>query len=118
MHGGVTELHVVESMHERKMMMAERADAFIIIPGGFGTLEEFFEIVSWRQLGLHDKPVIILNAHGYWDRLIGLMDGMIDAGFATPRHREAYTVVNTAEEVAVLLKNIKETENTLQLERI
>src|SRR6202023_1298832 len=68
-HGGRSELLVVDSMHERKQRMAERADAFVILPGGFGTLDEMFEIVTWRQLGLHDKPILLVDLDGFWQPL-------------------------------------------------
>lgn len=69
-HAGLTELHVVQTMHERKRLMAERADAFISLPGGIGTLEELYEVWSWQQLGYHDKPVALLNVDGYYDALL------------------------------------------------
>jgi len=72
-HGGLHELHVVETMHERKHMMAERSDAFIALPGGIGTMEEFFEVWTWRQLGYHDKPVGLLNSGGYYDALLAFL---------------------------------------------
>jgi uncharacterized protein (TIGR00730 family) len=75
------EVHIVKTMHERKRMMAERADAFIALPGGIGTFEEFFEIWTWRQLGYHDKPVGLLNTHGYYDRLIDFAQHSVQQGF-------------------------------------
>ncbi len=78
-----TELHVVETMHERKRMMAERADAFIALPGGIGTFEELFEVWTWRQLGYHDKPVGLLNAQGYYDGLLSFMDATVKSEFLT-----------------------------------
>ena len=86
-HAGLTELHVVETMHERKLMMAERADAFIALPGGIGTFEEIFEVWSWRQLGYHDKPLGLLNTAGYYDALIAFMGQTVAQGFvAAPQH--------------------------------
>ncbi|HVZ44657.1 MAG TPA: TIGR00730 family Rossman fold protein [Ramlibacter sp.] len=76
-----TELHVVANMHERKRMMAERADAFVALPGGIGTLEEFFEAWTWRQLGYHDKPVGLLNSGGYFDSLLQFLRGSVAHGF-------------------------------------
>lgn len=102
-HHGLTELHVVESMHIRKAMMAERSDAFIVLPGGFGTLDEAFEIITWKQLQLHEKPVIIFDDNGFWDPLVKLMDNLIKEGFATERHRSMYQVAHSLEEVFVLL---------------
>ena len=78
-----TELHIVETMHDRKRMMAERADAFVALPGGIGTLEELFEVWTWRQLGYHDKPVGILNTDGYFDGLLGFLAMAVDQDFLT-----------------------------------
>lgn len=80
-HTGCTELHIVENMHERKRIMAEQADAFLALPGGIGTLEEFFEVWTWRQLGYHDKPVGLLNMGGYYDSLLTFLDASVKAGF-------------------------------------
>ena len=80
-HHGCTELHIVETMHERKRMMAERADAFIALPGGIGTFEEFFEVWTWRQLGYHDKPIGLLNMNGYYDSLLAFLQSSVAAGF-------------------------------------
>jgi uncharacterized protein (TIGR00730 family) len=92
-HTGLTELHVVDDMHTRKRMMVERSDAFVILPGGFGTLDETFEILTWKQLQLHSKPIVIFNAYGYWDKLISLVEGMVGCGFAQPSNLELFTVV-------------------------
>lgn len=80
-HTGCTELHIVENMHERKRIMAEHADAFVALPGGIGTLEEFFEVWTWRQLGYHDKPVGLLNMGGYYDSLLAFLDSSVKSGF-------------------------------------
>ena len=82
-HKGCTELHVVETMHDRKRIMAERADAFLALPGGIGTLEEFFEVWTWRQLGYHNKPVGLLNTSGYYDSLLTFLNASVNAGFMT-----------------------------------
>ena len=87
-HAGVTEMHIVGSMHERKALMARRADAFIALPGGLGTLEELFEVLTWSQLGLHSKPCALLNVDDYYDPLIAFLDGAVARGFVQPRHRE------------------------------
>ena len=84
-HRGCTELLVVETMHERKRLMAERADAFVALPGGIGTFEEFFEVWTWRQLGYHDKPVGLLNLNGYYDLLLRFLAGGVESGFMDPR---------------------------------
>ena len=80
-HHGCTELHVVENMHERKRMMAERADAFLALPGGIGTLEELFEVWTWRQLGYHDKPIGLLNTAGYYDGLLAFLQHAVASQF-------------------------------------
>jgi uncharacterized protein (TIGR00730 family) len=83
----LSELHVVDSMHERKALMAERSDGFIAMPGGFGTFEEFCEVLTWSQLGFHHKPVALLNANGYFDGLLALFDHAVAEGFVRPVHR-------------------------------
>jgi hypothetical protein len=80
-HTGCSELHVVENMHERKRLMAEHADAFLAMPGGIGTFEEFFEVWTWRQLGYHDKPVGLLNIKGYYDNLLAFLSTAVQQGF-------------------------------------
>ncbi len=85
-HAGLTELFVVEDMHERKAMMARLADAFIAMPGGMGTLEELFEMLTWSQLGIHDKPVGVLNVDGYYDALVGFIGHARGEGFIAERH--------------------------------
>jgi uncharacterized protein (TIGR00730 family) len=94
-HQGVTELVIVEGMHERKRLMAERADAFAILPGGIGTLDETFEILSWKQLGLHDKPVFLVDIDGYWASLRALLEAIVEGGFAAPKTRDLLQVVPT-----------------------
>jgi uncharacterized protein (TIGR00730 family) len=86
-HRGVTELRVVETMHERKMLMADLSDAFITLPGGIGTLEELIEILSWSQLGLHRKPIGLLDTLGYWDPLVRLLDHATQQRFIRDDHR-------------------------------
>lgn len=83
-HTGCTELHIVETMHERKQMMAERADAFLAIPGGIGTLEEFFEAWTWRQLGYHNKPIGLLNLNGYYSPMLEFLNGVVAQQFMGP----------------------------------
>jgi uncharacterized protein (TIGR00730 family) len=85
-HPDLTETVVVETMHERKLEMFERSDAFIILPGGIGTLEEFFEVLSWRTLGLHTKPIVIIDQGGYWQPLEALLKSIVDGGFADRGH--------------------------------
>ncbi len=86
-HGGLTELRIVSSMHERKAQMADLSDAFIALPGGIGTLEETFEVWTWSQLGLHSKPVGLLNVAGFYDGLEGFLDRLVDERFVKPQHR-------------------------------
>ncbi len=87
-HRGLTGLRVVATMHERKAVMADAADAFVMLPGGFGTLDEFFEVVTWTQLGIHAKPCGILDAAGFFSPLRALVDGAVTAGFVRPAHRD------------------------------
>lgn len=86
-HGGLTELRVVDTMHERKAAMADLADAFVAMPGGYGTFDEFCEVLTWTQLGLHRKPSGILNVDGYYDFLLSLFDHAVAEGFIKPAHR-------------------------------
>ena len=85
-HKGVTDLHIIDSMHERKAMMYDISDAFVIFPGGLGTLDETMEIITWRQLGLHNKPIIIVNLNGYWDTMLTMFQNIIDQGFMHHGH--------------------------------
>src|SRR5208283_657886 len=87
-HRGLTKLHIVKSMHERKALMADLSDAFIAMPGGFGTLEEFCEIVTWSQLGLHEKPCGLFNVEGYYDPLLALFDHAVSEGFLREENRQ------------------------------
>ena len=92
-HTGVSELIVADSMHDRKRLMAEKADAFAVLPGGIGTLDEFFEIVSWKQLSLHDKPILLVDIGDYWAPLRALLDHIVVNGFARPQTRGFVQVV-------------------------
>jgi uncharacterized protein (TIGR00730 family) len=98
-HGGLTELHVVGTMHERKRLMAEHSDAFIALPGGIGTFEELFEVWTWLQLGYHDKPVGLLNAAGYYDPLLDFLDRSVALGFVPPAQRALLQVATEADEL-------------------
>lgn len=102
-HTGLTELQVVDSMHTRKRMMVDRSDAFVVLPGGLGTLDEAFETLTWKQLGLHDKPVVIVDVDGYWRPLLGLVDHMVAQGFTQPAHRALFTVVDDVDGVFAAL---------------
>src|SRR5690348_14889609 len=107
-HKSLSELIVVGSMHERKQRMFERSDAFAILPGGLGTLDETFECMTWKQLGLHDKPIVIVDVGGYWQPLLTLLDHAIAAGFAPVRMRDTVQVVRTPEELLSQLKSAAE----------
>ena len=104
-HPGLSELHVVDTMHQRKQMMAERADAFVALPGGIGTFEELFEVWTWRQLGYHDKPVGLLNVGGYYDRLLSFMGQAVEEGFVPPAQHQ---LLQVADDPAVLLDRMAE----------
>jgi uncharacterized protein (TIGR00730 family) len=102
-HEDLTQLHVVDTMHERKARMAELADAFVALPGGFGTFEEFCEVVTWVQLGIIDKPTILLNAFGFYDPLIAMFDRAHTEGFINARNR---TIVTLVESIDVLVPRL------------
>lgn len=97
LHPGVADMRVVGSMHERKALMAELADGFVAMPGGYGTFEELFEVITWAQLGLHGKSIGLLNVAGYFDPLVRLIDHAIQEGFIAPQHRELVVVEERAE---------------------
>lgn len=107
-HSGVTELLLVDSMHERKNLMFERADGFVVLPGGLGTLDETIEVVTWRQLGLHDKPIVVVDIDGYWAPLRALVDAVIVGGYATPASRQLFTMVAAVEQVFTTLAEMPE----------
>ena len=99
-HSGLTELHVVPGMHERKALMAARSAAFLTLPGGAGTYEEFFEVLTWAMLGLHAKPIGVLNVGGYFDPLLALLDRAVSDGFMRPAHRDLIAVFDRPESAA------------------
>ncbi|QDT47544.1 LOG family protein YvdD [Symmachiella dynata] len=107
LHTGVTVMHRVDSMHARKAKMEQLSDAFVALPGGYGTLEELLEIITWAQLGIHRKNIGILNTAGYFDGLLGLVDHAIGESFIRPGHRELLVVANTPAE---LLERLQEHE--------
>jgi len=96
-HTGLTRLHVVKSMHERKALMAEMADAFLALPGGFGTLDELFEAITWGQLGIHRKPIGLLDVEGYFAPLLAFVDRAVGDGFIRPPYRELFVVSATVD---------------------
>lgn len=101
----LTELHMVDTMHTRKRLMFEHSDAFLILPGGFGTLDETFELITWRQLRLHEKPIIFVNINGYWNPLKELAANIFNQHFAYAEHKDCFKFVNTvAESFQALLK--------------
>jgi uncharacterized protein (TIGR00730 family) len=95
-------------MHERKQLMFERSDAFAVLPGGIGTIEETFEIITWKQLLLHDKPIVIVDVAGYWQKLVALVDHVIESGFASPRSRGLFQVVDTVDGLMEALATARE----------
>jgi hypothetical protein len=101
-HGGLTELHVVGSMHARKALMAELAEGFIALPGGFGTLDELAEALTWTQLGLQAKPVVLLDVAGFWEPLVRFVDAAVDHGFVRPAHRMLLQRTVTVDEAIAL----------------
>jgi len=104
-HAGLTELHVVENMHQRKQLMNDLCDAIIMLPGGFGTLEEFFEVLTWLQLGLHNHPVGILNVNGFYDLLLQQMDLMVEQRFLKPANRKLVLSSVDPIELIALMEN-------------
>jgi uncharacterized protein (TIGR00730 family) len=101
----ITELHMVDTMHTRKRLMFEHADAFLVLPGGFGTLDETFELITWEQLKLHDKPIIFVNINNYWKPLQELTKNIFEQGFAKAEHKKFFKFVDTiAEAFEALLK--------------
>ncbi len=111
-HGGLTKLHVVDTMHQRKALMADLADGFVALPGGFGTADELFEILTWAQLGLHAKPIGLLNVAGFFDPLLAWVDHCVSEGFLRPEHREMLLVSADSEGLLEMLLRRKPTIQT------
>ena len=105
-HQGLTRLEMAGTMHERKARMAELCDAFLILPGGYGTLDEMLEAVTWAQLGLHAKPVILINTAGYWDGLLKFLDTAVTAGFLRPENRDLLRLAQTAAESLAMVGTV------------
>lgn len=105
-HNQLTELHVVTSMHQRKAMMAERACAFVALPGGLGTFEEILEIATWGQLNQHQKPMMLYNVNGFYDALIAQLDRAVEDGFLPPQHRAKLIICEHEEEIYTTLTNL------------
>src|ERR1700743_1664946 len=104
-HTGLTELHIVDNMHQRKQLMSDLCDGIIMLPGGFGTLEEFFEVLTWLQLGLHNKPIGVLNVNGFYDYLLKQMDVMVEQKFLKPANRKLVLTSADAIELVNLMEN-------------
>ncbi len=103
----ISESRIVETMHLRKQMMFENSDVFLILPGGYGTLDEFFEIITWKQLQIHSNPILMYNFKGYWTPLKVLLDSMKKEGFLKQHHLDMVTFINNSNELAALLKKYK-----------
>jgi hypothetical protein len=103
-HHGLTELHITETMHTRKALIGERADAFIALPGGFGTFEELFEVLAWQTLKLHAKPIVLLNTNGFYDKLLEFLDHCVEEGMLKPKNRAIVLVAETVEQAMHLLR--------------
>ena len=97
-HHGITELHVTSTMHTRKALIGEKADAFVALPGGFGTFEELFEVLAWHTLKLHSKPILLLNIHGFYDKLVVFLDHCVSEGMLKPKSRELLLVADTVDD--------------------
>ena len=111
-HRGVTELRIVDTMHQRKAVMHDLADAFLTLPGGFGTLDEFFEMLTWSQLGIHAKPCGLLNVAGYYDNLLAMLDHAVGEGFLWPTHRRMLIAENNAD---VLLQHLAQAASSVSI---
>jgi uncharacterized protein (TIGR00730 family) len=116
-HAGLADLRIVASMHERKALMADLADAFVALPGGYGTLEELVEVLTWTQLGLHDKPVALLNVDGYYDRLLGFLDHAVGEGFVAQRDRNLLVVGERPSQLIARLRRFEAPAATRWLDR-
>jgi len=113
-HRGVTKLHVVETMHERKALMADLSDAFIALPGGYGTLEELLEAVTWSQLGIQQKPCGLLNVENYWDGLLRVLDHAVDEGFVREENAQLFLVAKNPES---MMERLTEWEPPAHIEK-
>lgn len=105
-HRRLDKLYVVETMHERKQKMADHADAFVALPGGYGTLDEFFEVLTWLQLGIHDKPCLLINLKNYFGHLLAFLDTAVEHGFLRPENRALIHVIGAPQEVVPLLQRL------------
>ncbi|OTG67268.1 TIGR00730 family Rossman fold protein [Acinetobacter silvestris] len=110
-HHHLTELHIVQTMHERKAMMADRAAAFVALPGGLGTFEEILEVATWSQLNQHQKPMMLYNVNGFYDHLIAQLDHAVEEGFLPPQHRAKLIVCNHADQIFNAIKSLDSPEH-------
>lgn len=116
-HDGLSELVVTQTMHDRKRVMAERAEAFCVLPGGLGTLDETFEMLTWAQLGLHAKPIVLLNHQGYWDPLLELLDRLVANRYVRPEHRALLRVAPDLDALLPLLRQLPHDQGVEDLGR-
>lgn len=117
-HQKLTRLEVVSSMHERKRRMFDLADGIVVLPGGVGTLEEALEVITWKQLGMHNKPIVILNVQKYWQKLNELIAATIEEGFAAPPTRDLYELVDIPSHVIPTLERIQQNPINTDLARL
>jgi hypothetical protein len=116
-HRGLTELHVVDTMHERKARFTELADGFINLPGGTGTMDELWEALSWAQLGYHADPIGLLNVAGYYDKLVAFWEHMGDVGFVRPQHQDLLIVSNTVDDLLAKMADFEPTVPIIRMKR-
>ncbi|MCX6312673.1 MAG: TIGR00730 family Rossman fold protein [Bacteroidetes bacterium] len=115
-HKSLTKLHLVKSMHERKAVMEKLCDAAIALPGGFGTMDEIFEMLTWKQLGLHKKPIGILNQHGYYNHFVLQMNRMVEEGFLTVANRDLLFVAETIPELLAMMMTTEQTAQEMWIQ--
>jgi uncharacterized protein (TIGR00730 family) len=115
-HRGVSELHITSTMHTRKALIGERADAFIALPGGFGTLEELFEVLAWHTLKIHAKPILLLNTNGFYDKLLSFLDHCVGEGMLKPKNRELLLIADTVDDALAKLGVDGSTTNSQEIE--
>jgi hypothetical protein len=105
-HHGITELHITSTMHTRKALIGEKADAFIALPGGFGTFEELFEVLAWHTLNIHGKPILLLNVNGFYDKLVSFLDHCVVEGMLKPKSRELLRITDSVEDALAQLTGV------------
>src|ERR1700733_13219010 len=106
-HHGITELHITDTMHTRKALMGQKADAFLILPGGLGTFEEMFEVLAWQTLKLHQKPIVLLNINGFYDKLLDFLDHCVVEGLLKPRNRAVLLVADSVRDAMAQLEAVR-----------